>query len=638
MRRNGLGISYHQTGSPSRTNETDTISKLNTKKKSVLTKQIADCASDSKRLYSLITNLTTKPDPTPWPDHKDKETLANEFTDHFQDKILQIRKRFNGIPQHEEPTDYSVPQLRKFAPVTTKEVTLIIKQMKTKSCELDDIPTDVLKQMLPRVIELITKIVNMSLEEGVFCINWKLAVVRPLLKKLGLELIKANYRPVSNLPFISKVVEKCMLLQLSRHCEDFNLQPDYQSAYRENYSCETAVLRISNDILWAFERQSITSLVAIDLSAAFDTVDHAILLNILNGKFGITDKALKWFDSYLRPRSFKVIIDQQCSNNQDLDVSVPQGSCAGANLFNLYCSPLNDVVPTDLRLSGFADDHSIRGTFKAGNIQQENTTKEKIEACMLNIKHWMDTVRLKMNPSKTEFIYFGGRQQLRKCSTDSLDVAGDLILRSHTIRYLGAYLDENLNYKLHINKKCQAAMFNYFKIKGIRRLLDIPTATCLCLSLCISHLDYCNSLLYGLPDNTIKRLQRVQNMCARLILRRGKQDSITQCLKELHWLPIRQRINYKILILTHKCLNGQGPQYLKELLIPHTHRRQGLRSNTQLDLLVRPFTKLKTFADRSFSIAAPTLWNQLPTALRQMDPLTFKKELKTHLFRSCFNG
>ena len=273
--------------------------KLNTKKKEVLSQQITECANDSKKLHSLINNLTSKPDPTPWPDHRDKESLANEFADYFHNKILQIRKRFEGIPPHNEPTDYSVPQLRKFAPMTVKEVDLIIKQMKTKSCELDDIPTNILKQMLPQVIGLITKIVNLSLEEGVFCTNWKLAVVRPLLKKIGLELINSNYRPVSNLPFISKVVERCMLLQLSRHCEDFNLQPDYQSAYRENYSCETAVLRISNDILWAFEKQSITSLVAIDLSAAFDTVDHAILLNILNCKFGITDKALKWFDSYL---------------------------------------------------------------------------------------------------------------------------------------------------------------------------------------------------------------------------------------------------------------------------------------------------------------------------------------------------
>ena len=269
---------------------------------------------------------------------------------------------------------------------------------------------------------------------------------------------------------------------------------------------------------------------------------------------------MKWFDSYLQPRSFKVLIDSKhCSKVKDLDVSVPQGSCAGANLFNLYCSPLKDVVPIDLQLSSFADDHSIRGIFKAGNIQQEKATKSKIEACMLNIKHWMDTMRLKMNPSKTEFIYFGSSHQLRKCVIENLDVAGDLFLRSHSIRYLGAYLDKNLNYKQHVNKKCQAAMFNYFKIKVIRRLLDIPTATSLCLSLCIFHLDYCNSLLYGLLDATINRMQRVQNMCACLILRRGKQDSITQCLRELHWLPIHQRIAYKILTLTHKCLNGQGP-------------------------------------------------------------------------------
>ena len=329
--------------------------------------------------------------------------------------------------------------------MTEKEVLLTIKWMKTKSCELDDIPTDILKQMLPKVIGLITKIVNMSLEQGVFSTKWKVAVVKPLLKKLGFELINPNYRPVSNLSFISKVVENCMLLQLSRHCKDFNLQPDYQSAYREDYSCETAVLKISNDILWAFENQSITLLVAIDLSAAFDTVDHTILLDILNNKFGITDKALKWFDSYLHPRSFKVAINKEYhSKEHNLEVSVPQGSCAGAGLFNLYCAPLDDVVPKDLQLSGFADDHSIRKAFKAGDTQSERSTKDTMETCMLKIKHWMDTMHLKMNPSKTEFSYFGNRVQLKKCLVDNLNIAGDLVLRSHTIKYLGAHLDENL--------------------------------------------------------------------------------------------------------------------------------------------------------------------------------------------------
>ena len=200
-------------------------------------------------------------------------------------------------------------------------------------------------------------------------------------------------------------------------------------------------------------------------------------------------------------------------------------------------------------------------------------------------------------------------------------------------------MDGHLNYKLHVTKKCQAAMFNYFKIRSIRHLLDATTTARLCLSLCVSHLDYYNSVLYSLPDVTIHKLQRVQNMCARLALRRSKSDSITQCLKELHWLPICQRIAYKILTLTHKCINKSGPKYLQELITPKRQPRSGLRSaKNSSNLLLRPTTKHKTFADRSFSVAAPVLWNALPDSMRSMDLLTFKKALKMHLFRAAFKG
>ena len=174
--------------------------------------------------------------------------------------------------------------------------------------------------------------------------------------------------------------------------------------------------------------------------------------------------------------------------------------------------------------------------------------------CMLNIKSWMDAMRLKMNPTKTEFIYFGNRPHLNKCIIEVLNVAGDLVVRPHSIKYLGVHMDEHLNFKQHVTKMCQGAMFNYFKIRSIRHLLDAPTTAHLCLSLCVSHLDYCNSVLYSLPDTTINKLQRVQNMCACLALRRGKWDSITDCLKESHWLPINQRITFKVLTLTHKCV------------------------------------------------------------------------------------
>ena len=429
-----------------------------------------------------------------------------------------------------------------------------------------------------------------------------------------------------------------MLLQVSKHCEEYQLQLDYQSAYREHYSCETAILKVSNDILWGMEAQSITSLVALDLSAAFNTVNHEALLSVLSNKYRIKGKALKWFNQYLRPRSFKVTVNGAYSKDKDLMVSVLQGSCVGANTFNLYCAPLQDVVPDDLQLSGFADDHSVRKAFKAGNTNEEINTISKLESCLLSIKKWMDQARLKMNPSKTEFIYFGNAPQLLKCTIDSINVAGDLILRSDVIRYIGVWLNATLNFKLHVTKKCKAAMVNFIRIRGICHLLTDEAASSLVLSLCVSHLDYCNAAQYGLPDITIGRMQRVQNMCARLVLRRSKWESATACLAKLYWLPIRQCITFKICVLTYKFLLGQGPKYLQVMLqYKHSTSSRTLRSNLDHSLLVIPRTKCKTFASRSFSVAAPTLWNHLPRGLRESTTLlSFKRDLKTHLYKEAF--
>ena len=564
--------------------------------------------------------------------HDSKQSLADGFADYFEEKILLIREKFTDIPPYDPPSMVA-PKLVKFAPITQKQMLHIMNQLKSKSCELETMPTHIIKQIAPSIAGLITKIINLSLVEGEFCHICKTAVVRPLLKKFGLELINQNYRPVSNLPFLSKVIERCMLLQLSHHCNEYHLQPDYQSAYRENHSYETAVLWISNDILWAMEQQCITSLTAIDLSAAFNTVNHNILLATLNNKFSISDKALKWFNSYLWPRSYKVVTEGKYSHDKDLTLSVPQGSCAGAAIFNLYCSSLEEVVPNNLQLSGFANDHSIRNTFKASDTRAETVVKSKVEACMLSIKHWMDATCLKMNPAKTEFIYFGHPVQLKKCTETSINVAGDLIVWGSLIRYLGVWMDEGLTFKQHITKKCQTAMLNILKIRSICQYLDQDTTEHLVLSLCMSHINYCNCVLYGLPDSSIRKLQRVQNMCANLLLRWGNKDSISQCLHQLHWIPVKNRITFQMLVLTYKLLHREGPKYLKELMKEYTPPRQGLKSSSKSSLLVIPRMKRKTFASRSFSVAIPTLWNSLPIEIRNCNSLlSFKSMLKTYLF------
>ena len=194
------------------------------------------------------------------------------------------------------------------------------------------------------------------------------------------------------------------------------------------------------------------SLTVLNLLAAFDTVDHSILTSTLKTKFGINELALKWFNSYLQPRSFKVAVNGKYSDEKQLTYSIPQASCSGAYLFNLYCSTLNDIIPSDLHLSGFADDHSVRKEFRANDRNAELQTKEEIEECMVNIRSWMDQVRLQTNLAKTEFIYFGSKLQLSKCVVTHLNVNDEIVERATVIKYLGAWLDAQLTFKEHTTK------------------------------------------------------------------------------------------------------------------------------------------------------------------------------------------
>ena len=209
--------------------------------------------------------------------------------------------------------------------------------MATKSCKMDAIPTSVLKQITPSKVHTITKIINISLTPGIFAEEWKTAIVHPLLKKLGSKLIPSNYRPVSNLSFLSKLLEKCALQQFNNHCITNKLLPDYQLAYRKNYSMETSLIKFVNDLLWAMERQEVTALTALDLSAAFDTVNHEILIEVQEHQFGITNSALSWFKTYLYPRKFIVNIDGYCSREINLKFSVLQGSLVGPHPLPSIC-------------------------------------------------------------------------------------------------------------------------------------------------------------------------------------------------------------------------------------------------------------------------------------------------------------
>ena len=192
-------------------------------------------------------------------------------------------------------------------------------------------------------------------------------------KNMNGPTINQNYRPVHNLSFISKLTEKCVQDQYNDHCDKALLNSMYQSAYKQGHSCEMVLIKILNDLLWAMEHQQVSALILLDLTTTFDTVDHSMLIEVLDNKFGVTGTALQWFKDYLTNRKFKVCIKNNYSDKKDLSFSVLQWSINRPVLFNSYSSTLRDVIDAEIADNAFHHDHSLQKCFKPINDNESKT-------------------------------------------------------------------------------------------------------------------------------------------------------------------------------------------------------------------------------------------------------------------------
>ncbi len=465
--------------------------------------------------------------------------------------------------------------------------------------------------------------------------EYKLALLLPHLKKLGLELIKRNYRPVSNLPYVSKLIERCVCYQLVDHMKENKLFEKLQSAYCEGRSTETALLSVKNDITLAMDEQQLTALVLLDLSAAFDTVDHQILLGRLSDRVGVKGHALKWLTSYLTGRRQQVLISGVKSEPVSLTCGVPQGSVLGPVLFTIYTLPLGDIIRShDLKYHLYADDTQLYLSFQSRDVDQ---SLSRIESCISDIQSWMVRNRLKLNGDKTELLFIGTPQQQAKLCHPSISIGESAIQPSESARNLGVIFDQSMTLKAHISSVSKTAYHQLYNISVARKWLNRKAAATAIQAFVTSRLDFSNSLYYGLPNCDIIRLQRIQDAAARTLTgtKKGKR-AVEKIRKDIHWLPVRQRIEYKVLLIAFKAMQGIAPPYVADLLHPYKPSC-GLRSGTSTLLRERK-TSLVTGGDRSFVKAAPLLWNQLPESLCAAESASsFKGQLKTHLFKKAYN-
>jgi hypothetical protein len=520
-----------------------------------------------------------------------------------------------------------------FTPASETEIQQLIMEMRSATCNLDPLPTSFIKQHIDVLITPITKIVNESLKTGTVPDMFKHAEITPILKKENLDKdVLSNYRPISNLQFLSKLTEKLVCCRLKKHLEDNKLWSPMQSAYRQYHSTETALIRVQSDIIESISRKKLTALILLDLSAAFDTVDHQILLSRLQHRFGINGQCLQWFSSYLCHRHQSIRINNTTSEKSEILHGVPQGSVLGPLLFTLYMSPISDIIDSfSIGHMLYADDSQLYISMDPKNVAHDLKT---LENCIGEIKNWMIRNMLKLNDNKTEFLILGTKSNLKSITKNFINIGLHNVIATTNVRNLGAYFDSEMSMNRFVTQKTKEIQYELRKLFRIRHFLTFDARKSLIQALIISRLDYCCTLLIGTSKANIRKLQVMQNNAARFIYSLPPRVSAKKAMQELHWLPIEQRIKFRTLTYTYKSLQQCAPSYINDLLITkdiYHHTRASAAT-----ILFQP--KLSNnIQEKSFKFAAPKLWNELPSKIRScVTTETFKKQLKTFLFKQAY--
>ncbi|CAJ1082756.1 hypothetical protein KUCAC02_009465 [Xyrichtys novacula] len=558
---------------------------------------------------------------------------CNEFASFFNNKIQKIRQT---VSSSISGTGYVLSMctnpssMTQFNPINIKTLEDIILNLNSSTCCLDILPTGFFKTVSNCMASDLLQIVNMSLLSGVFPQALKTAVIKPLLKKSNLDnSVMNNYRPISNLPFLSKIIEKAAFQQLHNFLVLNNCFDVFQSGFRLHHSTETALIKVFNDIHLNSDNGKISVLVLLDLSAAFDTVDHSILLDRLENWVGLSGTVLNWFASYLKDRDYFVSLGNYTSERTKMTCGVPQGSILGPLLFNIYMLPLTQIIANNkISYHNYADDTQIYITMSPGDYNPIQTLSQ----CIEQINDWMCQNFLQLNKDKTEVIVFGAEdEQLKVCA----QLQSIMLKSTNQARNLGVVMDSDLNLNSHIKTITKSAYYHLKNISRVKGLMTQQDLEKLVHAFIFSRLDYCNSVFTGLPKKSIRQLQLIQNAAARVLTKTKKVDHITPVLRSLHWLPVCQRIDFKILLLVYKALNGSGPKYISDMLIRYEPSRP-LRSSGA-GLLSVPRVRTKR-GEAAFSFYAPHVWNKLPENCRSAETLSsFKSQLKTHMFAVAYH-
>lgn len=487
--------------------------------------------------------------------------------------------------------------------ITIESLNKILNSIKSEATGSDGINIRMLRLVSPYCINLILRIINLSLRTGVFPDCWKVASVVPIPKVTNAKSFN-ELRPISILPTMSKLLEKVVEQQLRASIDNLNIIPMMQSGFRPNFSAMSALIKVTNDLTIAVDQSKLAILVLLDQTKAFDLVDIPLLLAKLK-YIGLDELACAWFHSYLTGRSQQVKYKNTISQTLKLNKGVPQGSILGPLLFIIYAFDLPDSIK-HCNYHMYADDLQIYHTFNTSNIK---LAIQLINNDLQNIYDWCNNNGLKINASKSQVLCVGNNKLKERLDITNFPIIinNDKIKFSKTAKNLGIIFNTCLTFeeqKNYIRRICFAKLKMLYPLKFN---LGPEIKLKLIKSLIYPHIDYCSPVYYFHLNKTNQhKIQLVQNACMRFIFNFPVREHVSPYFVKSQELNIYQRVNYLYLSFLHQIVHSGNPSYLAE----HLKSRSETHSvNIRVDTYTIPKHNSKKF-EASFSYQAAHLLNK----------------------------
>lgn len=594
--------------------------------------------NDIRKTWSHINGLLGRGKKTPLPNdmyHNDlllKSDLqkAKYFNEYFIDLPSKINKE---IP----PVQTSYKQFLSvqnhssslyFRPTSVHEISNFVLTLKpSKACGSDDISPKVIKTCIQCIVEPLCDIFNKSLFQGIVPNKLKIAKVIPVFKKNDRKNIE-NYRPIALLPIFSKILEKIVYKRLDDFLRLHDILIPQQFGFRKNCSTSMGVLNLVNTIINAIDAGKFCLGVFLDLSKAFDTIDHDILLSKLE-HYGIRGIALKWFKNYLHNRLQYVVVNGVKSQSRKVKYGVPQGSVLGPLLFLIY---INDIINSSqlFTYSLFADDTCLLSHHKDMHNLILSANNE-----VHNIFKWFCCNKLLLNASKTQYVVFRSRGKRIPDNIDPLTIGGHLINRSQNVRFLGVTVDDHLTWKDHLSNVCTKVSRSVGVIFKLRFFLPEQTLVTLYNAIIMPHLTYCNVAWGNTYRSHINKLIVLQKKAIRLITNSNYRSPSNPLFVQLQMLPLDELVSMNCLIFMYKSQSAQNNSFLKDAFIVNSTVHS--YNTRQRNLIHQPFARTQT-ASNSFVINCIKEWNKLPQNIRSSPTLPmFKHTCREYLFERLQN-